>query len=306
MTITNIAVCGIGGQGVMTATEILAEAALSLGFDVKKTEVAGMSQRGGVVTSHLRFGPQVLSPQIMPGEADLLVGFEAAEALRWAHMLKPGGVALVNQGRFVPPVVTIGLYDYPEDPIAEMRRLGLAVFDFDASALAMQLGNIRLGNTVMLGAMSDRLPFPADVLRKAVLDRFGTRKPELLELNREAFELGRAAVAQPAPAQAIACRLPPHAFGGRWPRAREISSAVSRTSGAQSGLKRSDGVDSDRPAISSPPSSRIPAAMQRTPDSTSSRSKATPWRRTRSSSFSSAGSAVIEAGVEAGRPVRRA
>src|SRR5690606_3465364 len=169
-----------------------------------KTEVAGMSQRGGVVTSHLRFGPQVLSPQIMPGEADLLVGFEAAEALRWAHMLKPGGVALVNQGRFVPPVVTIGLYDYPEDPIAEMRRLGLAVFDFDASALAMQLGNIRLGNTVMLGAMSDRLPFPADVLRKAVLDRFGTRKPELLELNREAFELGRAAVAQPAPAQAIA------------------------------------------------------------------------------------------------------
>ena len=104
---TNILVCGIGGQGVMTATEILAEAALALGFDAKKTEVAGMSQRGGVVTSHLRFGPQVLSPQIMPGDADLLVGFEAAEALRWAHMLKPGGVALVNQGRLVPPVVNI-------------------------------------------------------------------------------------------------------------------------------------------------------------------------------------------------------
>ena len=204
MTITNIAVCGIGGQGVMTATEILAEAALSLGFDVKKTEVAGMSQRGGVVTSHLRFGAEVLSPQIMAGDADLLVGFEAAEALRWAHMLKPGGVALVNQGRFVPPVVTIGLYDYPTDPIGEMRKLGLAVFDFDASALAMRLGNIRLGNTVMLGAMSDRLPFPADVLRNAVLERFGTRKPELLELNRQAFELGRAAVAEPAPAQAIA------------------------------------------------------------------------------------------------------
>ena len=196
MTITNIAVCGIGGQGVMTATEILAEAALSLGFDVKKTEVAGMSQRGGVVTSHLRFGPEVLSPQIMPGDADLLVGFEAAEALRWAHMLKPGGVALVNQGRFVPPVVTIGLYDYPDDPIAEMRALGLSVFDFDASVIAQQLGNIRLGNTVMLGAMSERLPFPADVLREAVLARFGARKPQLLELNRQAFELGRAAVAE--------------------------------------------------------------------------------------------------------------
>ena len=195
MTITNLAVCGIGGQGVMTATEILAEAALSLGFDVKKTEVAGMSQRGGVVTSHLRFGAEVLSPQIMAGDADLLVGFEAAEALRWAHMLKPGGVALVNQGRFVPPVVTIGLYDYPDDPIAEMRALGLSVFDFDASVIAQQLGNIRLGNTVMLGAMSERLPFPADVLRAAVLARFGARKPQLLELNRQAFELGRAAVA---------------------------------------------------------------------------------------------------------------
>ena len=202
MTITNIAVCGIGGQGVMTATEILAEAALSLGFDVKKTEVAGMSQRGGVVTSHLRFGPEVLSPQIMPGDADLLVGFEAAEALRWAHMLKPGGVALVNQGRFVPPVVTIGLYDYPDDPIAEMRALGLSVFDFDASVIAQQLGNIRLGNTVMLGAMSERLPFPADVLRAAVLARFGARKPELLELNRQAFELGRAAVTQAVTAAA--------------------------------------------------------------------------------------------------------
>ena len=196
MTITNIAVCGIGGQGVMTATEILAEAALSLGFDVKKTEVAGMSQRGGVVTSHLRFGAEVLSPQIMAGDADLLVGFEAAEALRWAHMLKPGGVALVNQGRFVPPVVTIGLYDYPDDPIAEMRALGLSVFDFDASVIAQQLGNIRLGNTVMLGAMSERLPFPADVLRAAVLARFGARKLELLELNRQAFELGRAAVTE--------------------------------------------------------------------------------------------------------------
>ena len=202
MSITNIAVCGIGGQGVMTATEILAEAALSLGFDVKKTEVAGMSQRGGVVTSHLRFGAEVLSPQIMAGDADLLVGFEAAEALRWAHMLKPGGVALVNQGRFVPPVVTIGLYDYPDDPIAEMRALGLSVFDFDATVIAQQLGNIRLGNTVMLGAMSDRLPFPADVLREAVLARFGARKPQLLELNRQAFELGRAAVTQAVTAAA--------------------------------------------------------------------------------------------------------
>ena len=191
---TNILVCGVGGQGVMTATEILAEAALSLGFDVKKTEVAGMSQRGGVVTSHLRFGPEVRSPQILAGEADLLVGFEAAEALRWGHMLRAGGVALVNTGRIVPPIVNIGLFDYPEDPVAQMRALGLKVHDFDATSLAVQLGNIRLGNTVMLGASADRLPFPAEVLRDAVLARFGKRKPKLVEVNREAFELGRRAV----------------------------------------------------------------------------------------------------------------
>lgn len=195
---TNILVCGTGGQGVMTATEILAEAALSLGFDVKKTEVAGMSQRGGVVTSHLRFGEQVLSPQIVPGEADLLVGFEAAEALRWAHMLRPGAVVLMNVGRLVPPVVNLGLYQYPEDPVAAIRALGLEVHAFDASALALELGNIRLGNTVMLGAMADRLPFPAEVLREAVLARFASRRPQLVELNREAFELGRRAVTEDA------------------------------------------------------------------------------------------------------------
>lgn len=193
--VTNILVCGIGGQGVMTATEILAEAALSLGFDVKKTEVAGMSQRGGVVTSHLRFGEQVLSPQIRTGEADLLVGFEAAESLRWGHMLRPGGVALVNAGRIVPPIVNIGLFDYPDDPVAQMRALGIELYAFDATTLAQQLGNIRLGNTVMLGAMADRLPFPAEVLLEAVLARFRSRKPKLVDVNREAFELGRRAVA---------------------------------------------------------------------------------------------------------------
>lgn len=198
--ITNILVCGTGGQGVMTATEILAEAALSLGFDVKKTEVAGMSQRGGVVTSHLRFGAQVLSPQIAPGKADLLVGFEAAEALRWRHMLRPSGVALVNSGRIVPPIVNVGLFEYPDDPVGEMRAAGVDVYDFDATTLAQELGNIRLGNTVMLGAIADRLPFPAEVLRDAVLARFARRKPQLVEMNREAFELGRRAVAVAAEA----------------------------------------------------------------------------------------------------------
>ena len=200
--ITNILVCGIGGQGVMTATEILAEAAIEMGHDVKKTEVAGMAQRGGVVTSHLRFGPKVLSPQIVSGEADLLVGFEAAEALRWANYLRPGALALVNTARFVPPVVDGGLYEYPEDPVAQMRALGIEVHAFDANAIALALGDLRLGNTVMLGAMAGHLPFRADVLFECVVHRFQKRKPHLVDLNRKAFESGRAADAQAAPATA--------------------------------------------------------------------------------------------------------
>ncbi|HPT49651.1 MAG TPA: indolepyruvate oxidoreductase subunit beta [Accumulibacter sp.] len=190
---TNILVVGTGGQGVMTATEILAEAAIALGHDVKKTEVAGMAQRGGVVSSHLRFGQRVLSPQITPGSADVLLGFEAAEAMRWRHMLRPDGLVLMNTGRLVPPVVDLGLFDYPADPVAAMRAAGTHVVSFDASAIAEALGNFRLGNTVMLGAISDHLPFPAEVLERCILKRFASKKAELVELNRQAFAAGRRA-----------------------------------------------------------------------------------------------------------------
>jgi indolepyruvate ferredoxin oxidoreductase beta subunit len=191
---TNILVVGIGGQGVMTATEILAEAAIAEGHDVKKTEVAGMAQRGGVVSSHLRFGEKVLSPQIAPGTADILLGFEVAEALRWQHMLRPAGVTLTNDGRLVPPIVEVGLYDYPVDPIAEIRALGRKVHAFNATAIAEELGNIRLGNTVMLGAIADRLPFSAEILLDAVLKRFARKGDAVIDLNRRAFAAGRAAV----------------------------------------------------------------------------------------------------------------
>ncbi|QKS29931.1 MAG: Pyruvate synthase subunit PorC [Accumulibacter sp.] len=192
---TNILVVGTGGQGVMTATEILAEAAIALGHDAKKTEVAGMAQRGGVVSSHLRFGQKVLSPQISPGSADLLLGFEAAEAMRWRHMLRPDGLVLMNTGRLVPPIVELGLYDYPDDPVAEMRAAGTQVVSFDASAIALELGDMRLGNTVMLGAIADHLPFPAEVLESCILQRFARKKPEIVDLNRRAFAAGRAAAA---------------------------------------------------------------------------------------------------------------
>lgn len=200
---TNILVVGIGGQGVMTATEILAEAAIALGHDVKKTEVAGMAQRGGVVSSHLRFGARVLSPQITPGTADVLLGFEAAEGMRWQHMLRANGLALMNTGRLVPPGVDLGLYDYPVDPVESVRAAGTRVFAFDASAIAAELGDIRLGNTVMLGAISDHLPFSAEILEQCILKRFASKKPALVELNRRAFAAGRAAAEQAERAEVV-------------------------------------------------------------------------------------------------------
>jgi indolepyruvate ferredoxin oxidoreductase beta subunit len=191
---TNILVVGIGGQGVMTATEILAEAAIAMGHDAKKTEVAGMAQRGGVVSSHLRFGPKVLSPQITPGTADVLLGFESAETMRWQHMLRPDGITLMNTAKLVPPVVELGLFDYPADPIGEIRKTGRKVVAFDATTIAQELGDIRLGNTVMLGAIADHLPFSADTLLACVLKRFERKGETLVDLNRRAFAAGRAAV----------------------------------------------------------------------------------------------------------------
>lgn len=193
--ITNILVSGIGGQGVMTAAEILSQTALNQGFDVKKTEVAGMAQRGGVVTSHVRFGDKVLSPSIPDGEADILVGFEPAEALRWCGQLRAGGVAMVNRVRQEPPVVSFGLYEYPDDPVGEMRDLGINVHAFDAGAIARELGNAKLVNTVMLGAISRYLPFSADTLKEVILAAFRARKPKLVAINEQAFDAGQAAEA---------------------------------------------------------------------------------------------------------------
>ncbi len=202
--ITNILVCGIGGQGVMTAAEILAQAAMAVGCDVKKSEVAGMAQRGGVVTSHVRFGRKVHSPVITPGGADILLAFEPAEAARWSDFLRPGGVAMVNTVRLPPPVVTAGLFSYPDDPVAQMRAAGIHVIDFDAGAVARGLGDARLVNTVMLGAIADRLPFPAAVLEEQIVDRFRARKPAMVEANRTAFAAGRHAAAGRAMAGAAA------------------------------------------------------------------------------------------------------
>lgn len=198
MTVTNILVCGIGGQGVLTAAEMLARGAVAEGHDVKKTEVAGMAQRGGVVTSHLRFGPKVLAPAIPTGEADILLGFEAAEALRWMGQLRPGGAAVVNALHLRPPVVHQGLFTYPDDPIGRMRASDQTVRAVDARAIAEELGNLKLVNTIMVGAVADHLPLSAETLRTQIVEGFRARKPELAELNGQAFDAGRAAAAEAA------------------------------------------------------------------------------------------------------------
>ncbi len=191
--ITNILVSGIGGQGVMTAAELLAEAAIEQGFDVKKTEVAGMAQRGGVVTSHIRFGEKVLSPSIAEGEADIMLSFEVAEALRWQHWVKDDGAILVNNNKMEPPVVNLGLFEYPSNPITKLKASAKKIVYFDATAIARELGNMKLVNTIMLGAVADLLPFPAEVVRNNIIERFKKRKPKLVEINEQAFAMGRAA-----------------------------------------------------------------------------------------------------------------
>jgi len=190
MKTTDILVVGIGGQGVMTAAEALARAALAAGLEATKTEVTGMSQRGGVVCSQVRIGERVEASEIRAGEAALLIAFEAAEGLRWRHYLAPQGKALVDRWRAVPPIVSSGVHEYPADPAAEMRAAGVHVTELDARGVAEQLGDVRLANSVMLGAASGYLPFSPDFLRSEVLRRFGG-DASLAQANAEAFDTGK-------------------------------------------------------------------------------------------------------------------
>ena len=187
--ITGVLVVGIGGQGVMTAAEAIARAALEAGLEATKTEVSGMSQRGGVVCSQVRIGARIEASEIRPGTASLLIAFEAAEGLRWSHFLAPHGCALVDSWRAVPPIVSSGAFSYPEEPAAAMRAAGADVLELDARGIAQELGDVRLANSVMLGAAARRLPFPEQALRAQVLSRFGGG--ELAARNAAAFDAGR-------------------------------------------------------------------------------------------------------------------
>jgi len=187
-TITNILLVGVGGQGILLASEILAETCMLAGFDVKKSEIHGMSQRGGSVVSHVRFGKEVFSPIVPEGEGDVLFGFELMETCRALPLLRRGARVIANDLQIPPPAVLSGQQVYPQDLPETMRSRFPDFLLVDGQHLAEQAGNPRTANTVLLGAVSKRLDIDAEfwqqALEKMVPKRF-------LEENLKAFALGR-------------------------------------------------------------------------------------------------------------------
>ncbi len=188
----NILLAGVGGQGVLLASQILTRVAMAAGLDVKQSEVHGMSQRGGSVTSHVRFGDKIYSPTVDDGTADFLLGFERLEALRNAHCVASDGKIFYNSMRINPSTVASGVASYPEGIESVIKAYATDVFAIDGLGLAEQLGNVRAANTVMVGAISSFLPFP-EKLWGEQLHKILPAK--LVELNLRAFELGKQAVA---------------------------------------------------------------------------------------------------------------
>lgn len=186
----DILIVGVGGQGVLLASEIISEVALRAGYDVKKSEVHGMSQRGGVVSSHVKIGAKVYSPTIAQGQANVVMAFEQAEGLRALSWMKKDGIAIVSQTKLVPAIVTStkGL-SYPDDPVGEMQAKAKNVIPVPADKIAGELGNPRLVNTILLGVASNYLPFAVenwtDVMKSKI-------KAKFVEVNLVAFERGRA------------------------------------------------------------------------------------------------------------------
>lgn len=186
--ITNILLVGVGGQGILLASEILSETFMLAGFDVKKSEIHGMSQRGGCVVSHVRYGKEVFSPIVPEGEGDILFGFELMETCRSLPLLKRGGKVVVNDLRIAPPSVLMGQEAYPEGLVDSIRAEFPDVLLVDGQQLAATAGNPRAANTVLLGAVSKRLDI-AEEFWLAALEKMVPKKA--LAVNQKAFSLGR-------------------------------------------------------------------------------------------------------------------
>ncbi len=184
----NILFSGVGGQGILLASEITAYALLSAGYDAKKSEVHGMAQRGGSVTAQLRYGDKVYSPLIEPGKADILISFELMETARYLPYLHKESKVIVNTQQIKPPAVANGQIDYPVNALDSITDHGIKVVRVDAFDIARDAGEVKAANVVMVGAMSTFLPMGVAVYEEII----NTRVPERFrEVNLKAFAAGR-------------------------------------------------------------------------------------------------------------------
>ena len=186
--IKNILLAGVGGQGILLASEILSEALMLAGHDVKKAEVHGMAQRGGSVVSHVRYGKQVFSPTITEGTADILFGFELLKTCRYLPLLKKGGQVIANNVRITPAPVALGVQEYPEDIPGYLHAEIEDAHVVNGMELAEQAGDMRTVNVVLIGALSLYLDLDKELWVQAIKAMVPER---FLDLNLKAFELGR-------------------------------------------------------------------------------------------------------------------
>lgn len=184
----SVVLVGVGGQGILLASEIVAKAAMLSGHQVKTNEVHGMAQRGGSVIAHVRYGTEVFSPTVPEGTAAVLGALEQIEALRYAHYIAPDGLAVVNATSVVPVTVSSGAATYPKDVADRLRKAFPRLVYFDAGKKAVELGNIRAANIVLLGALSRGLDLPQEDWKAAIASSV---KEKQRDLNLRAFEIGR-------------------------------------------------------------------------------------------------------------------
>jgi indolepyruvate ferredoxin oxidoreductase beta subunit len=189
--IKNVLIAGVGGQGVLLVSELLCQVCMDLGYDVKKSEVHGMAQRGGSVVSHVRYGSKVYSPLIERGCAHVLLAFEELEALRWLDYLRPDGVVIVNRQQIKPLPVAVGLQKYPGEILAGLRRKAGQVVVMDGMEFARQVGSVRAVNIALLGALAAFLNLNPDRLRRAIRARLPAKT---VKANLAAFNKGLAAI----------------------------------------------------------------------------------------------------------------
>ncbi|HCP15720.1 MAG TPA: indolepyruvate oxidoreductase subunit beta [Peptococcaceae bacterium] len=186
-TTVNILIAGVGGQGTVLASKILGHVAMAAGFDVKQSEIHGMSQRGGSVVTHVRYGKKIYSPLVAAGNADVIMAFEELEALRYLPYLKKEGLLIVNQQQMLPMPVIAGNAEYPKNVVEEVTAMGVKVKAASASALAMEQGDARAANVVLLGILARYLDFPMELWQDAIRH---TVKEKLIDMNLRAFEVG--------------------------------------------------------------------------------------------------------------------